>query len=37
MFIGADGEPALHPGAFPKHVFKKWIEENVTTPHNPAG
>lgn len=29
LFIGADGEPTLQPGAFPKHVFKKVIEENL--------
>ena len=29
LFIGADGEPTLQPGAFPKHVFKKVIEETL--------
>jgi len=32
LFIGADGEPTLQPGAFPKHVFKKVIEENLLAP-----
>ncbi|NOT93053.1 thioredoxin [Ferruginibacter sp.] len=31
LFIGADGEPMMQPGAFPKHVFKKIIEENLLT------
>ncbi len=31
LFIGADGEPMMQPGAFPKHVFKKVIEENLLT------
>jgi thioredoxin-like negative regulator of GroEL len=29
LFIGADGEATLQPGAFPKHVFKKVIEEKL--------
>ncbi|HMK24738.1 MAG TPA: thioredoxin [Chitinophagaceae bacterium] len=29
LFIGADGEPMMQPGAFPKHVFKKIIEEKL--------
>lgn len=29
LFIGADGEPTLQPGAFPKHTFKKIIEEKL--------
>lgn len=29
LFIGADGEPMMQPGAFPKHVFKKVIEEKM--------
>ena len=31
LFIGADGEPMMQPGAFPKHVFKKVIEEHLLT------
>jgi len=29
LFIDANGEPMMQPGAFPKHVFKKIIEENL--------
>lgn len=29
LFIGADGEPMMQPGAFPKHVFKQVIEEKL--------
>jgi thioredoxin len=29
LFIGADGEPVMQPGALPKHVFKKIIEEKL--------
>lgn len=29
LFIGTDGEPMIQPGAFPKHVFKKIIEEKL--------
>ena len=29
LFIGADGEPMMQPGAFPKHAFKKIIEEKL--------
>ncbi len=29
LFIDAAGEPTLQPGAYPKHVFKKIIEENL--------
>ena len=32
LFIDKDGEPMLQPGAFPKHVFKKVIEENLLNP-----
>jgi thioredoxin len=32
LFIDKDGEPMLQPGAFPKHVFKKIIEENLLNP-----
>ncbi len=31
LFIDAAGEPMMQPGAFPKHVFKKIIEENLLT------
>lgn len=29
LFIGADGEPMMQPGAFPRHIFKKVIEEKL--------
>jgi len=29
LFIDANGEPMMQPGAFPKHVFKKIIEEKL--------
>lgn len=29
LFIDAAGEPIMQPGAFPKHVFKKVIEESL--------
>ncbi len=32
LFIDAAGEPTMQPGAFPKHVFKKVIEENLLNP-----
>lgn len=32
LFIDKNGEPMLQPGAFPKHVFKKVIEENLLNP-----
>jgi thioredoxin-like negative regulator of GroEL len=32
LFIGADGEPMMQPGALPKHVFKKIIEEKLLVP-----
>ncbi len=32
LFIDATGEPMMQPGAFPKHVFKKVIEENLLNP-----
>ena len=32
LFIDSDGEPSMQPGAFPKHVFKKVIEENLLAP-----
>jgi len=32
LFIGADGEPMMQPGAFPKQAFKKIIEEKLLLP-----
>ena len=32
LFIGTDGEPRMQPGALPKHVFKKVIEEHLLAP-----
>jgi thioredoxin len=32
LFIDAAGEPMMQPGAFPKHVFKKVIEEKLLGP-----
>lgn len=32
LFIDANGEPSLEAGAFPKHVFKKAIEEKLLVP-----
>jgi len=29
LFIGADGEPMMQPGALPKHVLKQVIEEKM--------
>ena len=29
LFIDSDGEPSMQPGALPKHIFKKIIEENL--------
>jgi len=29
LFIGADGEPMMQPGALPKHVLKKVIDEKL--------
>ncbi|HQX95890.1 MAG: thioredoxin [Chitinophagaceae bacterium] len=29
LFIGADGEPMMQPGALPKHVLRKIIEEKL--------
>lgn len=29
LFIGADGEPMMQPGALPKHVLKQIIEEKL--------
>lgn len=36
LFIGADGEPAMQPGAFPKHTFKKIIEEKLLVKEKPT-
>ncbi len=32
LFIGADGEPMMQPGALPKHVLKQVIEEKLLVP-----
>ncbi len=32
LFIGADGEPFMQPGAFPKHIFRQVIEEKLLAP-----
>lgn len=32
LFIDAAGEPMMQPGAYPKHILKKIIEENLLTP-----
>jgi len=32
LFIDANGEPMMQPGAFPKHTFKKIIEEKLLSP-----
>lgn len=37
LFIGSDGEPMMQPGAFPKHVFKKVIEEQLLEKGPAAG
>ncbi len=29
LFIGADGEPMMQPGALPKHVLRQVIEEKM--------
>ncbi len=34
LFIGADGEPFMQPGAFPKHIFKQVIEEKLLAAAN---
>lgn len=31
LFITADGEPMMQPGALPKHVFKQIIDEQMLT------
>lgn len=32
LFIPAEGQPIMQPGAFPKHIFKKVIEEKLLVP-----
>ena len=32
LFIDSEGEPMMQPGAFPKHIFKKIIEEKLLAP-----
>jgi thioredoxin len=32
LFIDADGEPMMQPGALPKHVLKKVIDEKLLVP-----
>ena len=34
LFIGADGEPTMQPGALPKHVFRQIIEEKMLKTKN---
>lgn len=34
LFIGADGEPMMQPGALPKHVLRQVIEEKMLTAGN---
>ena len=29
LFIGADGEPMMQPGAYPKHILRQVIEERL--------
>lgn len=36
LFIDAAGEPLMQPGALPKHVFKKIIEESLLVPAKSA-
>lgn len=36
LFIPVDGEPMLQPGALPKGVFEKVIEEHLVTPADDA-
>lgn len=35
LFIDCNGEPMMQPGALPKHVLKKIIEENLLTGMKP--
>lgn len=37
LFIDADGEPGIQPGAFPKSVFKKVIEEKLLVQEKTTG
>jgi|SRR6185312_11186956 len=37
LFIGSDGEPMMQPGALPKHMFKKIIEEQLLAPVKEQG
>jgi thioredoxin-like negative regulator of GroEL len=32
LFIPAEGQPMMQPGAFPKKVFKEVIEERLINP-----
>jgi thioredoxin 1 len=32
LFVDSNGEAGLQPGAYPKHVLKKIIEENLLAP-----
>ena len=32
LFIPVEGMPMMQPGAFPKHIFKKVIEEKLLVP-----
>lgn len=32
LFINSEGEPMMQPGALPKHILKKIIEENLLAP-----
>lgn len=32
LFISVDGEPMMQPGAYPKHILKKVIEERMLVP-----
>lgn len=37
LFIDANGEPMMQPGAFPKHIFKQVIEEKLLPVVNTEG
>lgn len=37
LFIPAEGMPMMQPGAFPKHIFKKIIEEKLLIPVKSEG
>ncbi len=32
LFIDSEGEPMMQPGALPKHIFKKIIDEKLLAP-----